>query len=388
MLKKTSICAAFVLAFLFSNAQQNDSSRMVIADLVTLHSKVLNEDRKIQIYTPALSNWDKFQGLSLPVLYLLDGDALTALVASEVNYLSTSYHIIPPMIIVGVSNYDHNRLHDLTPSVPKDGFGGVTEKNAFGGAEKFIQFISSEVFPYIDSNYKTDPFRILVGHSMGGLLSFYCLIRHPELFNAYLAISPSLWWDSVKVLGTAKNQLEQSTLKSRFLFFSDANEGSTMHSATQKLDSMLIQKNLVGLSYKYVNYPNESHGSEPVKAVYDALNWLYPNWYPALEDSTAFLVETHFNLLSQKYGYKILPPEWFVTTRGTRILQNGRIDDAIAIFELNTKNYPTSAKGFFLLGNAWLKKHDSTKAMEFYKIAAKLSPGSKEIEEKMNSLKQ
>jgi predicted alpha/beta superfamily hydrolase len=195
MLNKTALFFPLLLTFFLSNAQHVDSSKLVAADIVTIHSKVLNDDRKIQIYSPALSNWDKFQGLSLPVLYLLDGDALTGVAVSELNYLSTSYYILPPMIVVGISNYDHDRLHDLTPSVPKNGFGGVNSNNAFGGADKFIDFISSEVFPYIDSHYKTEPFRILVGHSMGGLLAFHCLVNHPSLFNAYIAISPSLWWD-------------------------------------------------------------------------------------------------------------------------------------------------------------------------------------------------
>ncbi len=372
-----------LLIVLFSHAQHNDSSRLVIADIVTIHSKVLNDDRKIQIYTPALSNWNQFQGQPLPVLYLLDGDALTGVVASELNYLSTSYYILPPMIVVGISNYDHDRLHDLTPSIPKDGFGGVTGKDAFGGADKFIEFISTEIFPYIESHYKTEPFRILAGHSMGGLLAFHCLVNHPSLFNAYIAISPSLWWDSSRVLRPADTQLNLSTGKSRFLFFTDANEGGNMHLAVQSLDSMLVQKHPSGLSYKYIRYPEESHGSEPIKAIDDALNWLYPNWFPGIEDSTAFSVEQHFSSLSAKYGYTIAPPEWFVATRGLRILNNGRIDDAIAFFQLNAEHYPASAEAFVHLGDAFLKKNDKTKAIECYKKAAKLSPEDKKIEQKI-----
>ena len=105
-----------------------------------------------------------------------------------------------------------------------------------------------------------------------------------------------------------------------------------------------------------------------------------------MEDSTAFLVEEHYSLLSAKYGYKILPPEWFVAKRGTRILNNGQIDDAIAFFKLNTSNYPASAEAFLLLGNAYVKKSNKAKAIEYYQRAAKLSPGNKEIEQKIDSL--
>jgi tetratricopeptide (TPR) repeat protein len=149
---------------------------------------------------------------------------------------------------------------------------------------------------------------------------------------------------------------------------------------------MLGQKHLSGLSYKYISYPEESHGSEPVKAIYDAMNWLYLNWYPGIEDSTAFQVKEHFSLLSAKYGYKIAPPEWFVAKRGVRILNNGRIDDAIAFFQLNAKNYPTSVEALMQLGDAFLKKNDKAKAIEWYKRAAELRPESKEIEQKIDSL--
>jgi len=101
-----------------SYAQQVDSSKLVIGDIVTIHSHILGEDRKIHIYTPALSSFEKFPGQPLPVLYLTDGDALSGIVSEEVNYLSSSNFILPPMIIVGITNYDHNRMKDLTPSRP------------------------------------------------------------------------------------------------------------------------------------------------------------------------------------------------------------------------------------------------------------------------------
>jgi predicted alpha/beta superfamily hydrolase/DNA-binding LytR/AlgR family response regulator len=377
---------SFLLMVLFSKAQQNDSSRLVVADVVTLHSDVLKQDRKIEIYTPALSNWDKFPGQALPVLYLLDGDALTGVVASELNYLSTSYYLLPPMIVVGISNYDHDRLHDLTPSVPDSGFGGATGMAAFGGADAFVEFLSAELIPYIEKHYKTEPFRILAGHSMGGLLSVHCLLNHSSLFNAYFAISPSLWWDNFKIVGSAGPRLDTGSFTNKFLFFSDANEGLNMHAGVESFDSVLTRKHVNGLSYQYIRYPDESHGSEPVKAIYDALKWLYPNWYPEMGDSTAFMVDKHFKSLSARYGYTILPPEWFVSKRGARILNSGRIDDAIAFFQLNIKNYPASIESLVLLGDAYLKKGDKEKALDCYTRASRMTWDNSKIRAKINAL--
>lgn len=382
----------FIAAWLFtgsSYAQQVDSSKLVIGDIVTIHSRILGEDRKIRIYTPAFSTFEKFPGQALPVLYLTDGDALSGIVSEEVDYLSTSYLYLPPMIIVGITNYDHNRMKDLTPSRPEGGFDGNRDTSAFGGGEKFLQFISSEVMPYVESHYKTEPFKIFVGHSLGGLLAFHCLVNHPEMFNAYIAVSPSLWWDSGLVVGQADKKLTDR-LKNKFLFFSDANEGGELHHEVLAMDTLLRKKNIGGLMYKYVGYPDERHGSEPIKAIYDALRFLYPQWYSAVEDSTATLVGKHFAHLSEIYGYRVLPPEFVVASRGSRILQMGgaKVDDAIGFFELNVANYPASAKAYAMLADAWEKKGDKGKAIDNYKKASALDPGNADLQRKWQVLEQ
>jgi len=391
--KILSILAALLSAGPFagqSYAQQVDSTKLVTGDIVTIHSHILGEDRKIHIYTPALSIFEKFPGQPLPVLYLTDGDALSGIVSEEVNYLSSSYFILPPMIIVGITNYDHNRMKDLTPSRPKGGYDGIMDTSAFGGGEKFLRFISSEVMPYVESHYKTEPFKIFAGHSMGGLLAFHCLVNHPDMFNAYIAVSPSLWWDSALLVRQADKKLVGNRLKNKFLFFSDANEGGEFHHNILLMDTLLLQKNIGGLIYKYVYYPDETHGSEPIKAVYDALRFVYPQWYPTIGDSTATLVKNHFGRLSDTYGYRVLPPEFFVARRGSRILQLGpaKFDDAIEFFELNVANYPASAKAYAMLADAWEKKGDKAKAIDNYKKAIELDKGNADLQQKWQLLKQ
>lgn len=365
------LLALLIFCTLFSRAQsrQPDSTRLVLANIVTLHSNVLNQDRKIEIYTPYLHPLDKWPEGPLPVLYLLDGDVLTQVVAAELNYLSATYYNLPAMIVVGIHNYDRNRMYDLTPTVPDGSFGYQHDTTAYGGGDHFLQFLETELIPYIEGHYATDSFRILAGHSIGGLLAFHCLANHPSLFNAYIAISPSLWWDSAHTLRAAEEKWRRTPPKNRFLFYSEANEGGNMRLNIQALDSFLRQQPLAGLQSKYVPYPEESHGTEPIKAMEDALHWLYPDWYPGITDSTASLVTQHYNRLSQKYGYTIHPAEGFVARRGARILASGRVDDALAFFQLNTTNYPASSAAWKQLGDAWTKKGETAKAQECYKKA-------------------
>jgi hypothetical protein len=104
----------------------------------------------------------------------------------------------------------------------------------------------------------------------------------------------------------AGKKLISDGLKNKFLFFSDASEGGEFYPDVLLMDSLLRQNNIGGLTYKYIHYPDETHGSEPIKAVYDTLRFIYPQWYPVMEDSTATLVKNHYEHLSDTYSYRVL----------------------------------------------------------------------------------
>jgi predicted alpha/beta superfamily hydrolase len=210
------------------------------------HSKILGEDRRIYIQMPAkMKRYEKY-----PVLYLLDGEAHTQMAGGQVQYLSEAYKIIPSLIIVGIENTDRTR--DLTPTHSIIGPDGKpdTSSNAFGkssgGGENFLQFIKQELMPYIEGNYPTAPYKILSGHSLGGLMALYSLVHHPEFFNAYIAISPSLQWDNEVMLRQVAEKLDPKKISSIILFFSDANEDAAFHENQLKLDSILKKKNIPG----------------------------------------------------------------------------------------------------------------------------------------------
>ena len=106
------------------------------------------------------------------------------------------------MILVGISNRN-NRTRDLTTSQIKMRRGASMDQDT-GGADKFTHFIAEELMPHIDSKYPTAPYRTLIGHSYAGLFTINVLINHSHLFNNYIAIDPSLDWDSQKLLKQAK----------------------------------------------------------------------------------------------------------------------------------------------------------------------------------------
>ena len=279
----------FVLFFLVftlpSKAQKATLYNHISSDVLTIPSRVLNENRKIYIHYPKpdSTNLNK----SHPVLYLMDAESHFDMLSQYVDYLSRwDVNVIPQMLVVGITNT--KRTRDLTPTKSIINYFGQPDTSAdswmkpSGGNEEFLQFIRQELMPYIETNYKTQPFKIFAGHSFGGIASINCMLTHPDMFNAYIAISPSFWWDGEYVLRLADKKLKPASVLNKILFYSDASEGikdsSSYHTNLLKFDTLLINKALKGLDYKYKYYPTETHMTEPIVAYYDALRFIYKDW--------------------------------------------------------------------------------------------------------------
>jgi predicted alpha/beta superfamily hydrolase len=177
-----AVWASFSSLGVWSAESQTDP--VVIGTKFQIESKVLAETRTYWIHSPFKY---KSGNDAYPVLILQDPESELTLAAAAVDMLSDSGRI-PPMIVVGIKNTNRNR--DMTPSRPAKAFGV-----SVGGADKFLAFIADELLPTIDRTYRTRPYRVLVGHSFGGLFAVYALMNRPDVFQGYIAISPSLWWD-------------------------------------------------------------------------------------------------------------------------------------------------------------------------------------------------
>ncbi|WP_177230354.1 alpha/beta hydrolase [Chitinophaga sp. CF118] len=268
-----------------SKAQKKTLYEHTASDVVTISSRVLNEDRKVYIHYPKVdsANLNK----RFPVLYLMDGESHFDMLSQYVDYLSRwDVNVIPEMIVVGITNT--KRTRDLTPTQSIINYFGqpdtatVSWMKPSGGGEQFLRFIKEELMPYVELNYKTQGFNIFAGHSFGGIASIYCMLTHPEMFNAYIALSPSLWWDKEYVLKLTDKNLVKASVLNKKIFYSDASEGvadsSSYHTNLLKFDTLLTKKELKGLEYKYKYYPVETHMTVPIVAYYDALRFIYKDW--------------------------------------------------------------------------------------------------------------
>jgi predicted alpha/beta superfamily hydrolase len=275
--------AILLLSFSFaSEAQTKETYNLVSGDIITLPSAILKEERKIYIHYPKIDS--AHLDRRFPVLYLLDGESHFAMLAQYTDYLSRwDVNVIPEMIVVGIRNTQRTR--DLTPTESIIDYFGRPDTNTTswmkpsGGNERFFEFIRGELMPYIEANYRTEPFKILAGHSFGGITSINCMLTHPEMFNAYIAISPSFWWDGGYLLKLTDKKLKKDATLNKILFYSDASEGvtdaSSFHRNLLQFDELITHKAMKGLDYKYKYYPSETHMTEPMVAYYDALRFIY-----------------------------------------------------------------------------------------------------------------
>jgi predicted alpha/beta superfamily hydrolase len=274
----------FLLLSLQSKAQNVELFNHISNDVITIHSKVLNQERQIYIQVPKQNSADPAK--TFPVLYLLDGENHFHILSAYIDYLS-HYEIIPQILVVGIISKD--RRKDLTPTKSTIDYDGNIDStyNTSGGNKYFLQFMREELMPYIETNYKAGSYKIFAGHSFGGITTINCMLTHPDMFNAYIAISPSLWWDSKYVLKLAENKLTKSLNLNKQFFYSVGNEGidepNSFHTDILRFDSLIVNKTPKGLLYKYKCYPEESHMSEPIVAYYDALRFIYQNWTPPVK---------------------------------------------------------------------------------------------------------
>ncbi|HMJ46611.1 MAG TPA: alpha/beta hydrolase-fold protein [Ferruginibacter sp.] len=388
---------------------QNLSNSIVIGTIDSVYSKVLKEQRKIWVSVPNSDPNNIFSKQNYPVVYLLDGDAHFYSVMGMIQQLSevNGNTVYPQMIVVGIPNTD--RMRDLTPthSVTSPFGGGDFDKTS-GGGENFTSFIEKELIPHIDSLYPTAPYRVFIGHSLGGLMVINTLINHPQLFNSYIAIDPSMWWDDQKLLKKASAGLSGKNYKDKSLFLAVANTMKTgmdtllvkkdTGSATIHIRSNLQLANILknmqsnGLHWAYKYYNEDDHGSVPLIAEYDAMHFLFSKYkMPSFENlfDSSFnadsAITAHFKNVSRQMGYKILPPESVINSLGYAFMQNNMPGKAYTFFKMNVDNYPTSFNTYDSMGDFYESKGEKNKAIEYFSKALSLkdNPDTRQKLEKL-----
>ena len=321
---------------------------------VALKSTVLGEERVVLVRTPVGYETNT---LKYPVLYMTDGDAHMAHTAGTIEFLVQNGRIAD-LIVVGVTNTDRTR--DLTPakSTNKNAAGELQNPTA-GGADNFLKFFETELMPAIEKDYRVQPYRILAGHSLGGLFAIHAMISKPGLFNSYIAVSPSLQWENREALKRVEDFLKNQKEMKVTLYASIGDEPGAIGESFDALRDALSKTNIKDFAWQAQRMDDEDHGSVVLRSHYFGLRKIYEDWRaPRDPQSGAFAgglkgVDAHYKKLSDRFGYSVPTPENLINQLGYQLLGRGQADEAIEVFKTNVERYPASANVYDSLAEAY-----------------------------------
>lgn len=321
---------------------------------LTINSKVMGEERTILVRTPRgyQQGSDRF-----PVLYLTDGGQHIGHTSATIEFLAGNGRM-PEMIVVGIVNTDRNR--DLTPT-----HASFTENGrefpipTSGGADKFLQFIETEVIPLVESKYRVQPYRVLAGHSFGGLFAMHVFTTKTDLFNAYIAASPTLPWDHDLVLKGTEKLLKERPELAKTLFVTIGAEPG-LQAGFDHLQQLLKKSKVKGFEWGMEQFRDEDHGSVVMRTHYQGFRKVFAGWQIPREKDGSIAgglagADKHFKELSARLGYQVQVPEALINQIGYQFLlgPDKKVAEAIEVFKVNVERYPESANVHDSLGEAY-----------------------------------
>lgn len=359
---------ALALALVFLSVPIAAQQQPNLPAPIRIESKILGETRNVLVRTPASYATST---RTYPVLYLTDGDRQIEHLAAVADYLVREGRM-PETILVGITNTDRTR--DLTPTKLAT-FGGQFNVPTSGGADRFLDFISQELIPHVEKNYRTQPYRVFAGHSFGGLFAMHAAFTRPKLFNAVIAVSPTLHWDNRYVYRRAEEWAKTNPSVPRTLVWSMGNEGAELDREFDALEALLRKSAPKNLEWKAIRLPDEDHGSSVLPTHYAGLRKAFEPFRFAIrpEDDPKTLyarARDHFAKTSKRVGFEVPIPEVTTNLIGYRLLQSGDVTGAIDIFRRNVEAYPASANVYDSLAEAYERAGKLEEAKSNYQRAA------------------
>jgi predicted alpha/beta superfamily hydrolase len=250
-----------------SSAPPIKTTPINIGEIQNINSKILNETRFLNVYLPP--GYDT-SSTDYPVLYVMDGSLHEDFIhiVGLVQFLNM-YELMPETIVVGVTNVDRKRDFTFPTSIKEDKIDFPTT----GGSENFINFLSKEAIPYIDALYRTNETKTIIGQSLGGLLATEIFLKHTDMFNQYIIVSPSLWWDKESLLEVSNPKLSKTTR----VYVSVGKEGKIMQRDAKALANKIQKVSGDQLKVDFSYLPKENHATILHQAAYLGFRSLYEN---------------------------------------------------------------------------------------------------------------
>lgn len=350
---------------------------------LSIHSEILNEERELFIHLPNSYYHSNSHSISkpqsttreqlksqlhYPVLYLLDGQRNFGHAVGTLDLLNQS-NMAQEMIVVAIANTHRSR--DFTPTYDDN----YNEWGMSGGADNFLDFIEKELVPYINKNYRANNFKIISGHSLGGLLSVYALQSRPHLFQAHFAFSPSLWWQEQVIFDNAETFFSDTSELNNYLYINMGSESGHMLTSYQRYNELLNTHKRKGFSYNTDLDTSEGHNTTALAGHSLAYQNLYKSLQPSHEVLSGGIpaIKQFYKSQSEMYGYDIKPSYRAINSVGYKALSEKDYSTAIAIFQSNVDSYPYKADAYDSLADGFEASGDLQKALEMRSLAIQKS---------------
>lgn len=367
-----------VLSCTYDSSQtQSDEKDITIGIQVKLYSDILNEERTLLVNLPP--GYEE-SNREYPVLYLLDGGQTFRFSKSVGTVGALAFGNIPKMVLVGIKNTDRER----------DMFPMKTENDpTSGGGDNFLKFISEELIPFIDKNFRTKNFRILSGTSNSAFFTVYALFENPDLFSACIASSPTLLGWIEDLLNDKIDELNQQIAllnKRLFLIYGEYDFPSIINAIPGF--TRILEDNAPG-DFIWGVKMIKDEGHVPYNSEYEGLQFVFSDWkYPGdkLKDTTFQEVKAYYSQLSKKYGYDVDIPVMVLINLGNELINKNDVSEALEILEFNVVLYPVDPMAHFYLGLAYEKKGETQLAIEHIKKAVDIDPSWSRAKRKLDEL--
>lgn len=348
---------------------QDAGATFEIGTRFSLQSEILGQERPYIISLP--ESYEESEK-SYPVLYLLDGGGNFHHTTASVIFLSRGKRI-PEMIVVGIPNTD-DRARDLTPEAESMKRNFPTS----GGADNMLEFIEKELMPAVSEKYRTTDYKMLVGHSFGGLFAIHTMLNHPGIFDSYLAISPSLWWDQQSLVKEqSEDFFENQQDLVGHLYMTIGNEGGDMLGGAWKLSALLEENGPRDLNWEFKHMPDESHGSVPFLSTYEGLLFVFEEWntnklIERVVDGGVLVMEEYEQNLAKYYGLEPVWEERVLLGLSQMLMDQEQTKKAMPILQKVTDLFPESSQAWFHYGESLSRLEMKTDAIVVLKHSQSL----------------
>jgi predicted alpha/beta superfamily hydrolase len=365
-----AVCAAWSGSLVPAGQAPEKPEALLSGVKVQLASKVLEETRDVWVVLPA--GYENGQE-RYPVLIQLGDLTHVRYSAPIVDLLARNDHI-PAMIVVACPEpTPQHHYRDSTPTV-------VDYLPASGGANRFLAFLRDELVPYLEANFRTQPYRVLCGHGLSGLFAVHAVLESPGTFGGVIADGASLTYDGSVILKTAEAKLADPRVRGS-LYLGAGNEAETVP-GLQAFARLLERRVHSGLEWALEVERDEDQGTAAVPTFYKGLKWLFRAWRIPVEVAAKGIdaVRAYYAGLAEKFGYGIPVTERTLSGRSFQLIREQRFAEAAVLLEVNARAYPDSSRAHQDLATLYERTRDWARAATSYETAAeKAGPAQPEL---------